>query len=164
MLIRLPSLRARIVQWAVLMAREPIWESNFHATSYGFRPARGIHHAIRTVKLQLQDSSGDGNTGRWVIEGDLASYFDTVSQEWLTRFLEQRIGDTRIIPLVQKWLKAGVLNDGALSVSEAGVHRKGQWHVSHNGAKFPFEIVVSFSRKQLRPSYGQVFRTAWRTE
>lgn len=68
----IPTLRDRIVQQAMLMAMEPIRESDFHTLSYGFRPERSIHHAIRTVKLQLTDC---GETrGRWVIEGDLSSY------------------------------------------------------------------------------------------
>jgi RNA-directed DNA polymerase len=70
----IPSLRDRIVQRAMLMAMEPIWESDFHRTSYGFKPARSVHHAIRTVKLQLQESDDQSTAGRWVIEGDLASY------------------------------------------------------------------------------------------
>ena len=57
----------------MLMAMEPIWESDFHHLSYGFRPERSVHHAVRTVKIQLQD--GGGTKGRWIIEGDLASYF-----------------------------------------------------------------------------------------
>ncbi|EPT2880585.1 reverse transcriptase domain-containing protein, partial [Shigella flexneri] len=62
----IPALRDRIVQRAMLMAMEPIWESDFHTLSYGFRPERSVHHAIRTVKLQLTDC---GETrGRWVIE------------------------------------------------------------------------------------------------
>jgi RNA-directed DNA polymerase len=76
----IPSLRDRIVQRAMLMAMEPIWESDFHPASYGFRPARSVHHAIRTVKLQLQDGGEQSVAGRWVIEGDLASYFDRASQ------------------------------------------------------------------------------------
>jgi len=74
----IPTLIDRIVQRAMLMAMEPIWESDFHRNSYGFRPERSVHHAVRTVRMQLQDS---GSTkGRWIIEGDLASYLDAVSQ------------------------------------------------------------------------------------
>jgi len=62
----IPTLRDRIVQRAMLMAMEPIWESDFHSLSYGFRPERSVHHAIRTVKLQLTDSPE--KRGRWVIE------------------------------------------------------------------------------------------------
>jgi RNA-directed DNA polymerase len=75
----IPSLRDRIVERAMLMAMEPIWESDFHRASFGFRPARSVHHAIRMLKLQqLQDGGEDSTAGRWIIEGDLASYFDTV--------------------------------------------------------------------------------------
>ena len=62
----IPTLKDRIVQRAMLMAMEPIWESDFYRLSYGFRPERSVHHAIRTVKIQLQDSSDAA--GRWVIE------------------------------------------------------------------------------------------------
>ena len=72
-----PTLTDRIVQRAMLMAMEPIWESDFHRLSYGFRPERSVHHAVRTVKIQLQDATD--TRGRWIIEGDLASYLDAVS-------------------------------------------------------------------------------------
>jgi retron-type reverse transcriptase len=65
----IPSLRDRIVQRAMLMAMEPIWESDFHCASYGFRPARSVHHAIRALKLQLQDGGEQSVAGRWVIGG-----------------------------------------------------------------------------------------------
>lgn len=81
----IPTLRDRIVQRAMLMAMEPIWESDFHPASYGFRPARSVHHAIRTVKLQLQDGGEKSVAGRWVIEGDLAGYFDTVHHRLLLK-------------------------------------------------------------------------------
>ncbi|MGI2151258.1 reverse transcriptase domain-containing protein, partial [Shewanella baltica] len=71
----IPTLRDRIVQRAMLMAMEPIWENDFHSLSYGFRPERSVHHAIRTVKLQMTESNEP--SGRWIIEGDLSSYFDT---------------------------------------------------------------------------------------
>ena len=77
----IPALRDRIVQRAMLMAMEPIWENDFHRLSFGFRPERSVHHAIRAVKLQLTDSTD--TKGRWVIEGDLANYFDTVHHRLL---------------------------------------------------------------------------------
>ncbi len=58
------------------MAMEPIWESDFHTNSYGFRPARSVYHAIRTVKMQLTSADGRKSSGRCVIEGDLASFSD----------------------------------------------------------------------------------------
>src|ERR1700677_4556465 len=75
----IPSLRDRIVERAMLMAMQPIWESDFHRLSYGFRPERSVHHAIRTVKFQLQDGDSQSLVGRWIIEGDLASYLERAS-------------------------------------------------------------------------------------
>ncbi|WP_352957854.1 reverse transcriptase domain-containing protein [Mesorhizobium sp. M1156] len=70
------------------MAMEPIWESDFHRLSFGFRPERSVHHAVHTVKIQLQD--GSDARGRWIIEGDLASYFDTVHHRLLLKCIRRR--------------------------------------------------------------------------
>lgn len=94
----IPALRDRIVQQAMLMAMEPIWESDFHTLSYGFRPERSVHHASRTAKLQLTDY---GETrGRWVIEGDLSSYSDTVHHRLLMKAVRRRISDARFMALL----------------------------------------------------------------
>src|ERR1700675_5142980 len=103
----IPTLTDRIVQRAMLMAMEPIWESDFHRASHGFRPARSVHHAIRTVKLQLQESDDQSTAGRWVIEGDLASYFDTVHHRLLLKGVRKRIADRRLLALLWKFTKAG---------------------------------------------------------
>ena len=77
----------------------------FSYASYGFRPERSVHHAIRTVKLQLTDC---GETrGRWVIEGDLSSYFDTVHHRLLMKAVRRRISDARFMTLLWKTIKAG---------------------------------------------------------
>lgn len=106
----IPALRDRIVQRAMLMVMEPIWESDFHTFSYGFRPERSVQHAIRTVKLQLTDC---GETrGRWVIEGDLSSYFDTVHHRLLMKAVRRRISDARFMSLLWKTIKAGHVDVG----------------------------------------------------
>lgn len=119
----IPSLRDRIVQRAMLMVLEPIWESDFHCSSYGFRPERSVHHAIRTVKLQLQE--GTHAKGRWVIEGDLASYFDTVHHKLLMRCLRKRICDRRFLNLVWRMLKAGHVDRGLFRAASDGVPQGG---------------------------------------
>ena len=120
----IPTLRDRIVQRAMLMAMEPIWESDFHRLSYGFRPERSVHHAVRTVKLQLQD--GDvGTRGRWIVEGDLASYFDTVHHRLLLRCVRRRIRDDRFIDLLWRLLKAGHVDRGLFVASSEGVPQGG---------------------------------------
>lgn len=119
----IPTLRDRIVQRAMLMAMEPIWESDFHRLSYGFRPERSVHHAIRTVKLQLQDSTD--TAGRWVIEGDLASYFDTVHHRLLMTCVRRRIRDSRFLSLLWRFLKAGHVDHGLFRAASEGVPQGG---------------------------------------
>jgi len=120
----IPTLRHRIVQRAMLMAMEPIWESDFHRLSYGFRPERSVHHAVRTVRLQLQD--GDTATkGRWIIEGDLASYFDTVHHRLLLRCVRRRIKDGRFVDLLWRILKAGHVDRGLFVAASEGVPQGG---------------------------------------
>ena len=119
----IPSLRDRIVQRALLMVMEPIWESDFHPVSYGFRPARSVHHAIRTVKLQLQDNQY--SAGRWVIEGDLASYFDTVHHRLLMKGIRKRIADQRLLALIWKIIRAGCIDRDLFRASSEGVPQGG---------------------------------------
>ena len=121
----IPSLRDRVVQRAMLMAMEPIWESDFHRASYGFRPARSVHHAIRTVKLQLQESDEQRTAGRWVIEGDLASYFDTVHHRLLLKGVRKRIADQRFLALLWKFIKAGCVDRGLFCAASEGVPQGG---------------------------------------
>lgn len=119
----IPALRDRIVQRAMLMAMEPIWESDFHTLSYGFRPESSVHHAIRTVKLQLTDC---GETrGRWVIEGDLSSYFDTVHHRLLMKAVRRRISDARFMTLLWKTIKAGHIDVGLFRAASEGVPQGG---------------------------------------
>ena len=121
----IPSLRDRIVQRAMLMAMEPIWESDFHPASYGFRPARSVHHAIRTVKLQLQDGDELRPKGRWVIEGDLASYFDTVHHRLLMKAIRKRIADQRFLILLWKFIKVGSVDRNLFRAASEGVPQGG---------------------------------------
>jgi len=115
----IPTLRDRIVQQAMLMAMEPMRESDFHARSYGFRPKRSAHHAIRTVKLQLTDNKE--TRGRWVIEGDLSSYFDTVHHRLMMKAVRRRIRDRRFLNLLWRFIKAGHIAAGLFRAASEGV-------------------------------------------
>ena len=109
------GLEDKIVQRATAAVLNEIYEEDFLGFSYGFRPGRGPHDAL--------DALWSGSSSRkvnYILDADIRSFFDTVSQEWLIRFLEHRIGDQRIIRLIQKWLKAGVLEDGIVTVSDTG--------------------------------------------
>ena len=119
----IPTLTDRIVQRAMLMAMEPIWESDFHRCSYGFRPERSVHHAVRTVRMQLQD--GSDPKGRWIIEGDLASYFDKVHHRLLMTGVRRRVQDKRFVDLLWRLLKAGQIDRGLFAASSEGVPQGG---------------------------------------
>ena len=113
--LAIAALEDKIVQGAAVMVLNAIYEEDFLGFSYGFRPGRGQHDALDALVV------GIGNTKvNWILDADIRSFFDAVSQEWLVRFVEHRIGDKRIIRLIQKWLRAGVLEDGAVTVSERG--------------------------------------------
>ncbi|NLM71446.1 MAG: group II intron reverse transcriptase/maturase [Synergistaceae bacterium] len=120
----IPTLKDRIVQRAMLMAMDPIWESDFHNLSYGFRPCRSVHQAIRTVKLQLQDSHM-GEAARWIIEGDLTSYFDTIHHGLLMKAARRRIRDRRFLNLLWKFLKAGHVDKRLFHAAHDGVPQGG---------------------------------------
>jgi group II intron reverse transcriptase/maturase len=109
------ALEDKIVQRATAAVLNAIYEEDFLGFSYGFRPGRGAHNALDALVVAVQSRKVN-----FILDADIQSFFDTVSQEWLIRFLEHRIGDKRIIRLVQKWLKAGVLEEGVVSVSARG--------------------------------------------
>ena len=90
-------------------------QEDFLGFSYGFRPGRGAHDALDALCVGIH-----GKKVSFILDADIRSFFAEISQEWLIRFLEHRIGDRRIIRLIHKWLKAGILEDGVVSVSERG--------------------------------------------
>ena len=92
-----------------------IYEEDFLGFSYGFRPGRGQHDALDALVVGIT-----GTKVNHILDCDIRSFFDAVSQEWLVRFLEHRIADPRIIRLIRKWLRAGVLEDGVVTVSDRG--------------------------------------------
>ena len=109
------ALEDKIVQRATAAVLNAIYEEDFLGFSYGFRPGRGAHDAMDALVVGITSTKVN-----WILDADIRSFFDTVSQEWLIRFVEHRIGDPRIIRLIQKWLKAGILEDGAVTVSDRG--------------------------------------------
>lgn len=109
------AIEDKIVQAAVVMLLTPVYEAEFLGFSYGFRPGRGQHDALDALAYGIK-----GRSIRWVLDADIRAFFDTISHEWLIRFVEHRIGDRRIIRLIQKWLTAGVLERGLWSETEEG--------------------------------------------
>ena len=109
------ALEDKIVQRATAAVLNAIYEEDFLGFSYGFRPGRGAHDALDALAVGIGSRKVN-----FILDADIRSFFDTMSQQWLIRFVEHRVGDKRIIRLIRKWLKAGVLEDGIVTVSDRG--------------------------------------------
>ena len=113
--LAIAALEDKIVQRATANVLNAIYEEDFLGFSYGFRPERGAHDAMDALVVGIKTQKVN-----WILDADIEKFFDSVSQEWLIEFAEHRIGDERIIRLIRKWLKAGVLEDEAVTVSDRG--------------------------------------------
>src|ERR1017187_7244152 len=102
-------------QWATASRLVPTHQVDFLGFSYGFRPKRSQHDALDALAFGITQRRVN-----WIVDADLKNFFDSVSHEWLIKFLEHRIGDERVLRLFHKWLKAGVMEQGELTVSEQG--------------------------------------------
>ena len=109
------ALEDKIVQRAVVTLLNAIYEEDFLGVSYGLRPGRGTHDALDALCVGIHSKKVS-----FILDADIRSFFDEINQEWLIRFLEHRIGDRRIIRLIQKWLRAGVMENGVVTVSDRG--------------------------------------------
>ena len=118
--IGIPTLEDKVLQRAVLMLLEPLYEPLFHAGSYGFRPGRSAHQALESLWKQLMDS-----TGGWVLDVDIRKFFDTLDHGHLQALLRHRVRDGVLLRLIGKWLNAGVLEDGEISHPDEGTPQGG---------------------------------------
>lgn len=113
--IGIPTFEDKVLQRAVVMLLEPIYEQDFLDDSYGFRPGRSAHQALEALWQQTMD-----NKGGWIVEVDVRKFFDTLDHAHLRAFLQQRVRDGVLLRLLGKWLQAGVLEDGTWTTTEAG--------------------------------------------
>lgn len=109
------ALEDKIVQRALVEVLNAVYEEDFLGFSYGFRLGRGQHDALDALAVGIGRRKVN-----WILDADVAGFFDAVSHEWLVRFVEHRIGDERVIRLIRKWLQAGVMEDGAITPTVAG--------------------------------------------
>ncbi|MGH7437170.1 MAG: group II intron reverse transcriptase/maturase [Polyangiaceae bacterium] len=116
----IPTFEDKVLQRAVAMLLEAVYEQDFLDCSYGFRPRRGAHQALGKLRDTLMEMGGG-----WALEVDIRKYFDTIDHEQLRRVLGQRIGDGVVLRLIDKWLNAGVMEKGELSYPETGTPQGG---------------------------------------
>jgi RNA-directed DNA polymerase len=114
------SLEDKIVQRAVAEVLNAVYEEDFLGFSYGFRPGRSPHHALDALATGIQRTRVN-----WVLDADIRGFFDTLDHGWLGQFVEHRVGDQRVVRLIQKWLNAGVLEAGERTRSEVGTVQGG---------------------------------------
>lgn len=113
--IGIPTFEDKVLQRAVVMALEAIYEQDFHDSSYGFRPRRSAHQALDRLWKQTM-----GMGGGWILEVDIRKFFDELDHAHLRAFLQHRVRDGVLVRLIGKWLNAGVLEEGCLSYPESG--------------------------------------------
>jgi len=109
----IPTVKDRVVQQAAKLVLEPIFEADFRDNSYGFRPKRSAHQALRVVKESLV-------RGWWVVDADIKGYFDSIDHKLLLTLIKRRISDRRAIKLIRQWLRAGVVENGVLMPTQVG--------------------------------------------
>ena len=115
-----PALEDKIVQRATVEVLNAIYEQDFLGFSYGFRPGRSPHQALDALAVGIGTRKVN-----WVLDADIRKFYDTLDQGWLVKFVEHRIADRRVVRLIQKWLKAGVLEEGKRVRSEVGTVQGG---------------------------------------
>jgi group II intron reverse transcriptase/maturase len=113
--IGIPTLEDKVLQRAVSMLLEPIYEQDFHPGSYGFRPGRGAHQALEQLWKNTMNTDGG-----WILEVDISKFFDTLDHAHLREFVQRRVRDGVLLRLIGKWLNAGVMESGQVSYPEAG--------------------------------------------
>ena len=122
------SIVNNFVQRATVEVLNAIYETDFLGFSYGFRPGRSQHNALDALYVGLLTRKVN-----WVLDMDIRGFFDAIDHGWMVKFVEHRIGDRRVVRLIQKWLNAGVLEDGTRTRSEQGTPQESDG----NGSDFP---------------------------
>lgn len=146
-----PTVEDKVLQQAVRMLLEPIYESEFLGFSYGFRPGRDQHQALDALYVALMRKVN------WVLDADIRSFFDTIDHEWLQRFIEHRIGDKRLVRLLMKWLRAGVMEDGKLQLVQRGTPQGGCISPLLANVYLHYVLDVWLHRWRERKAHGQVY-------
>lgn len=139
--IGVPCVADRALQRSAAEVLSAIYEQDFLDCSFGGRPNRSAHHALATLNEIIS-----GKKVSWVLEADLKNFFGSLDHGWLLRFVEHRVGDPRILSLIRRWLKAGVLDDGSLESSEVGTPQGGSISVLLSNVYLHYALDLWFDR------------------
>jgi group II intron reverse transcriptase/maturase len=136
-----PTVADRALQRSTSQVLSAIYEQDFLPCSFGGRPGRGAHQALATLHERIA-----GGKIEWVLEADLKNFFGSLSHEWMLRFVEHRVGDQRLISLIRRWLKAGVLENGEIHSSEEGTPQGGSISVLLSNVYLHYVLDLWFER------------------
>jgi group II intron reverse transcriptase/maturase len=136
-----PTVADRALQRSTAQVLSAIYEQEFLPCSFGGRPGRGAHHALATLNEVIA-----GSKVGWVLEADLKNFFGSLSHQWLLRFVEHRVGDPRLISLIRRWLKAGILEDGEVHPNEEGTPQGGSISVMLSNVYLHYTLDLWFER------------------
>jgi RNA-directed DNA polymerase len=150
--IGVPTLEDKVLQRAVVMVLETVYEQDFLDCSYGFRPGRSAHQALQAVWQQTMDMGGC-----WIVEVDIRKFFDTLDHAQLRELLTQRVQDGVLLRLIGKWLNAGVLEDGNITFPAAGTPQGGVISPLLANVYLHYVLDVWFERDVKPRLQGQAF-------
>src|SRR5579862_7162387 len=136
-----PTVADRALQRSTAEVLSAIYEQDFLPCSFGGRPRLGAHHALATLNEVIA-----GRKVEWVLEADLKNFFGSLSHDWMLRFAEHRVGDPRLISLIRRWLKAGVLEDGEVHANEQGTPQGGSISVLLSNVYLHYVLDLWFER------------------
>jgi len=147
-----PSFEDRLVQDRLSRILQAIWEPEFRDCSYGFRPGRSAHDALRRVAEVITNERT-----QWVVEADIKGFFDHVSHSHLRRFLEHRIGDPNLLRIIDRFLKAGIMEDGVFTASEEGTPQGGLVSPVLSNIYLHYVLDLWFEKRFARACAGKAF-------
>ena len=136
-----PTVSDRALQRSTAEVLSAIYEQDFLPCSFGGRPGRGAHHALATLNEVIA-----GRKVGWVLEADLKNFFGSLNHDWLLQFVQHRVGDPRLISLIRRWLKAGVLEEGVVTPSEMGTPQGGSISVLLSNVYLHYALDLWFER------------------